>query len=131
MQQKSAIGVYGLGVMGQSLAKNMARCGFRVSAYNKDSAFTDRFLKDGEIENITAFYDLEGFIDSLSAPRLIFLMVTAGKVVDLVIDELLPNLEDGDVSMDGGNSYFKDTNRRCRALAAQAIRFIGLRVTGV
>ena len=70
--EKSHIGIYGLGVMGQSLARNMARHGFTVSAYNKDASFTDRFLKDGENENVTAFYELESFIASLSSPRLIF-----------------------------------------------------------
>ncbi len=128
--EKSHIGIYGLGVMGQSLAKNMARNGFTVSAYNKDASFTDRFLANGEIESVRAFYDLESFIDSLSSPRLIFLMVTAGRVVDLVIEALLPHLNAGDVIMDGGNSYFKDTNRRCRNLEEKGIHFLGVGVSG-
>ena len=109
--KKCDIAVYGLGVMGSSLAKNMISHGFSVAAYSKSEAERARFC--AEQDSYTVCSTVEEMLGSLKSPRLIFLMITAGRPVDLVLEELAPLLLPGDVVMDGGNSYYKDTNRRC------------------
>lgn len=128
---KNYIGVYGLGVMGQSLALNIARHEFNVSVYNYEKEITQKFTEE-RVQNypITSCYSLKEFVDSLEKPRKILLMVTAGKVVDLVLDGLVPYLEEGDIVIDAGNSYFKDTIRRNKNLLQKGIHFFGVGVSG-
>ena len=125
------IGVYGLGVMGQSLALNIARHEFNVSVYNYEQDVTKKFAED-RIKNypITPYYSLKEFISSLEKPRKILLMVTAGKVVDIVLNGLIPYLDAGDMVIDCGNSYFKDTIRRNKELLEKEIHFFGVGVSG-
>lgn len=125
---KNTIGLYGLGVMGASIAKNMMNHGEKVAVYNYTRDLTDQFVQDSP--NANAYYDLIDFIDSLERPRKIFLMVTAGPVVDSVIESILPHLEEGDIIMDGGNSYYQDSNRRYTELRQQGIHFISVGVSG-
>lgn len=129
--EKSRIGVYGLGVMGQSLALNMMNHGYQVSVFNKSHEVTEKFMKE-KIENqaVVPCYDLHEFVASLQKPRCVFLMVTAGKVVDLVIDGLKDVLEKGDIIIDGGNSFYKDTIRRFQELQQLGLHFIGVGVSG-
>jgi len=104
------IGLIGLAVMGQNLALNIARKGYSVSVFNRTSEKTKEFLEERvKNEKIEGYYDIKSFVESLKKPRKIILMVKAGKPVDDVIQELLPYLEKGDLIIDGGNSYFKDT----------------------
>lgn len=129
----SYIGLYGLGVMGQSLALNMAGKGYSVSVYNKFDyeKVTVPFLeKKGSALGIEGFSDLGDFIHSLEKPCKVLMMVTAGKVVDSVIEDLLPYMEAGDIIIDCGNSYFKDTIRRESALSQKHIHFFGVGVSG-
>ena len=129
--EKAYIGVFGMGVMGQSLALNIANHGYAVAVYNKDRENTEAFLKKAAgRENVTPCWTLEEFAASLEAPRKILLMVTAGKVVDLVIQSLLPLLDRGDIVIDAGNSYYADTRRRERELRERGIRFFGMGVSG-
>ena len=129
--EKSRIGVYGLGVMGQSLALNMMNHGYQVSVFNKSHEVTEKFMKE-KIENqaVVPCYDLHEFVASLQKPRCVFLMVTAGKVVDLVIDGLKDVLEKGDIIIDGGNSFYRDTIRRFQELQQLGLHFIGVGVSG-
>lgn len=129
--EKSKIGVYGMGVMGQSLALNMMNHGYQVSVFNKDRDVTEKFIKE-KIENqsVVPCYDLQEFVDSLEKPRCIFLMVTAGKVVDLVIDGLKDVLDQGDIIIDGGNSFYKDTIRRFKELQECGLHYVGVGVSG-
>ena len=128
---KSTIGVYGMGVMGQSLALNMMRHGYQVSVFNIDYDVTETFLQTKiSDEKVVACKELKEFVDSLEKPRRVFLMVTAGKVTDLVIDQLKEYLEEGDIIIDGGNSYFKDTIRRFRKLRECGLHFVGTGVSG-
>lgn len=129
--EKSRIGVYGMGVMGQSLALNMMNHGYQVSVFNKDQEVTKKFIKE-KIENqsVVPCYDLKEFVDSLEKPRCIFLMVTAGRVVDLVIDGLKEVLDQGDIIIDGGNSFYKDTIRRFKELQECGLHFVGVGVSG-
>jgi 6-phosphogluconate dehydrogenase len=127
---KNSIGVYGLGVMGSNLARNMANHGENVAVYNYTPDLTDQFVSRHAHSRIEAYYELEPFVRSLKSPRKIFLMVSAGAAVDSVIESLLPLLDQGDIIMDGGNSDFHDSNRRYRALKERGIHFISVGVSG-
>lgn len=124
-------GVYGMGVMGQSLAMNIAKNGFTTSVYNYEDDVTKKFM-DTKAKGlpIAAYYTPKEFVDSLEKPRKILMMVTAGKVVDIVIESLLPYIEKGDVLIDAGNSYYEDTIRRHNALKEKGIEFFGAGVSG-
>jgi len=135
------IGLIGLAVMGQNLVLNMANHGFSVAVYNRTTATTDEFvggLKNepidkvwaGTSERIAGYHTLEEFVKSLKRPRRIMIMVKAGAPVDAVIEQLKPILEPGDIIIDGGNSYFPDTNRRDADLRKAGLRFIGTGVSG-
>lgn len=103
----NSIGVFGLGVMGANLAMNMANHEEKVAIYNYTSDLTDAFQAKHQNRNIEAHYQLESFINSLEKPRKIFLMVTAGQVVDSVIASLLSLLDQGDIIMDGETLIFR------------------------
>lgn len=126
---KHTIGVYGLGVMGANIAQNMANKGENVAVYNYTPDLTQQF-SESKHDNISAFYELEEFVASLEAPRKLFLMVTAGPIVDSVIESLKPLLDVGDIIMDGGNSNFKDSNRRSAELKEAGLEFISVGVSG-
>lgn len=127
----SDIAVYGLGVMGRNIALNMVDHGLRVTVYNRTAAVTEAFVEGLPADStVHASYDLADLADSLARPRVVFLMATAGKVVDLVIDSLLPHLDEGDVIIDGGNSYFQDSQRRWQGLREHGIRFLGMGISG-
>ncbi len=133
---KSDIGVYGLGVMGSSLALNMLDKGFSVSVFNRDIGEEKGTVSSFLTENSTyrylsGFTNEADFILSIERPRKVLLMVKAGSVIDLVIDQLLPYLEEGDILIDGGNSHYKDTDRRISTLRnAHNIHFLGTGISG-
>jgi len=127
---KLDIGIVGLSVMGRSLALNMADHGFKVGGYNRSAAVTEQVMKEHPHQNLTPFYDLNGLIASLSRPRKVMLMIQAGKPVDAVIEQLIPLLEQGDIILDGGNSFFEDTRRRTKMLEAQGIHYLGVGISG-
>src|SRR5690606_41337896 len=112
---KNTIGVYGLGVMGSNLARNMARNGERVAVYNYTRDLTDAFVSRYAADRIDPHYDLESFVHSLKKPRKILLMVSAGAGVDSVVESPLPLLVSGEVTLGGGNSYFRAVTRCCQA----------------
>ncbi|MCS7285800.1 MAG: NADP-dependent phosphogluconate dehydrogenase [Anaerolineae bacterium] len=125
------IGIIGLAAMGQNLALNFARRGFRVCVYNRTAERTQAFLMQRvHNEPILAAYTLEDFVRSLARPRRILLMVRAGPAVDEMLEGLIPLLEKGDVVMDGGNSHYIDTERRIERLAARGIQFLGVGISG-
>ena len=127
----SDIAVYGLGVMGRNIALNLADQGLRVSVYNRTGSVTDAFVAGLPAEsNIVACHDLAEMVASLARPRVVFLMATAGKVIDRIIKGLLPHLEPGDIVIDGGNSFFNDTQRRWQELSVHGIRFLGVGISG-
>lgn len=132
---RTDIGIYGMGVMGQNLALNMDSKGFRTSVYNKnipgEENTVNRFLESsGKSSQIAGFDSLEEFVNSLSSPRKIMLMVKAGPPVDSVIEELLPFLDEDDILIDGGNSNYHDTSRRAHSLEEKSILFVGMGVSG-
>ncbi len=126
------LGLVGLGVMGQNLVLNMASHGFKVSVYNRTAAVTAAFMEGGAKGNasIKGCYGLKELADSLAKPRKVMLMVKAGAAVDAMIAGLLEVLEPGDVIIDGGNSYFKDSERRFKQLQAEGYHFLGTGVSG-
>lgn len=126
----NTIGVLGLGVMGKSIALNMASKGEKVSVYNYTRDLTDQLMQETEEQQLYPFYDVQSFVQSLESPRKIFMMVTAGNIVDSVIDSLVPYLEEGDIVMDGGNSHFEDTARRYNDLKGKGINYLGIGVSG-
>jgi len=129
--QKYDIGLIGLAVMGQNLVLNMESKGYSVAVYNRTRARTEEFVKDkAKDKNIVPAYSFKELVDSLSRPRIIMLMVKAGKPVDDNIEELIPLLDKGDLVIDGGNSFYKDTIRRERQLAQKGILYIGTGVSG-
>ena len=126
----SDIGLIGLAVMGQNLARNIASRGFKVSVYNRTTSTMEDFIAHYGSENLQGQADLKEFVASLKAPRKIIVMVKAGKPVDLVIESLLPLLDKGDTIIDCGNSHFPDTIRREKELATQGFNFFGCGVSG-
>ncbi|WP_338442804.1 NADP-dependent phosphogluconate dehydrogenase [Bacillus spizizenii] len=127
---KQQIGVIGLAVMGKNLALNIESRGFSVSVYNRSSSKTEEFLQDAKGKNVVGTYSIEEFVQSLETPRKILLMVKAGTATDATIQSLLPHLEKDDILIDGGNTYYKDTQRRNKELAESGIHFIGTGVSG-
>jgi 6-phosphogluconate dehydrogenase len=133
---KSSFGIVGLGVMGTSISRNLARSRVSLSVYNQkvigveESVALNCVNTYPELKNAKPFEELEAFIESLESPKKVFLMVKAGEVVDQVIGQLIPLLDAGDVIIDGGNSFYKDTNRRTEELEVKGIHFIGTGVSG-
>ena len=120
------IGIIGLGVMGQMLALNMQRNGFRVAGYDLDPAKVAALSKQGPV----GCNDLKTFVALLERPRRILMMVPAGKPVDAVIKDVKGLLDPDDLLIDGGNSHFTETERRTGELEASGIRYIGTGVSG-
>ena len=128
---RSDIGLIGLAVMGQNLVLNMARNGYQVSVYNRTAERTKEFI-DGSAtgKNIVPTYSIGEYIETLKQPRRIMIMVKSGLPVDTVIEQLKPHLDPGDLIIDGGNSFFKDTERRTQALEAQGLGYLGVGISG-
>jgi len=129
-------GLIGLGVMGKSLSRNLGAKGFHLSLFNRYVPDIEEDIATKFIANFPAlatakgFQEIAPFIASLISPRKIFLMVPAGGAVDEMIDSLLPHLSPNDVLIDGGNSFYKDTERRCKALLDIGILYVGTGVSG-
>jgi 6-phosphogluconate dehydrogenase len=125
------VGVFGLAVMGENLTLNIERNGFPVAVFNRTPARTEAFMQERAPGlDITASTSVEEFVNSLVRPRRIILMVKAGPPVDAVIAELVPFLDQGDMIIDGGNSFFLDTERRDKELAAKGYHFVGMGISG-
>jgi 6-phosphogluconate dehydrogenase len=124
------IGLIGLAVMGQNLVLNMERNGYTVAVYNRTTSVTDEFVAEHPGKQLAPARALPEFVASLERPRKILIMVKAGAPVDAVIDQLLPLLAPGDLVIDGGNSFFADTDRRTAALAERGFLFMGVGVSG-
>ena len=133
--EKSDIGIIGLAVMDENLARNMERHGFRVSVYNRtapgEEHVVERFIEHyGTWRRFTPTRSIAELAESVARPRKIMMMVKAGSAVDELIGQLLPHLDRGDVIIDGGNSSFIDTDRRVKELADKGIYFVGTGISG-
>ena len=125
------IGLIGLAVMGENLVMNMESKGFTVAVFNRTTSKVENFVNGrAKGKNIIGTYSLEELVQSLKKPRRIMMMVKAGSAVDSLIDQLLPLLEEGDILIDGGNSHFPDTIRRCKYVESKGMLYIGTGVSG-
>jgi 6-phosphogluconate dehydrogenase len=125
----------GLAVMGSNLARNIESRGVPVAVYNRSGSVTQEFMskfgtREGKPAGFVASDSLEDFVQSMEAPRQIFIMIKAGPPVDAIIDQLVPLLDKGDIIIDGGNAYFKDTIRREERLTALGLNFLGIGISG-
>ncbi|ESU30451.1 6-phosphogluconate dehydrogenase [Bacillus sp. 17376] len=127
---KQQIGVIGLAVMGKNLAMNIESRGYSVSVYNRSREKTDEMLEETKGKNIVGTFTMEEFVQSLEKPRKILMMVKAGAATDATIEQLKPHLDKGDIIIDGGNTYFVDTQRRNKELSELGFHFIGTGVSG-
>ena len=128
---KADIGLWGLAVMGENLILNMESKGFTVACYNRTVSKVDSFIEGrAKGKNIIGCHAVEEFVESLKKPRKIMIMVKAGKPVDLVIEQILPLMEKGDIIIDGGNSHFPDTIRRTEYVESKGKLYIGTGVSG-
>jgi 6-phosphogluconate dehydrogenase len=128
---KQDFGLIGLAVMGQNLALNMERNGFSVAVYNRTADRTRDLTKvSANHKRILPTYSIEEFLDSLNRPRKVLLMIKAGEPVDAMIRQLLPHMQSGDLIIDGGNSFFKDSERRAKQLLGRGLLYLGMGISG-
>ena len=130
MTTTANIGMIGLGVMGQNLTLNIERNGYSVAVWDREPAVLDSFLGASQGKQIIGARSPEELVKSLESPRKIILLVKAGPPVDWTIDLLKPFLDRGDILIDGGNSHFKETERRQKALEADGLFLIGSGTSG-
>ena len=131
MKDKADIGVVGLAVMGENLILNMEGKGFTVACFNRTVDKVDAFVRGrGKGRKIIGCRSLEELAGNLSRPRKVMMMVRAGGAVDDLIEAIAPFLEPGDILIDGGNSHFSDTSRRCVAAREKGILFVGAGISG-
>jgi len=128
--KQAQFGMIGLAVMGRNLALNVEEHGFPVAVWNLETEWVDSFVNGNPGKQFIGTKTVEEFVRSLERPRRMMMMIRAGAPVDLTIERIKPLLEEGDILIDGGNSYFKDTQRREAALRAEGLRFIGSGVSG-
>ena len=135
-KQKTDIGLIGLAVMGENLALNMADKGWHVSVYNRtvpgvEEGVVERFTNGrAKGKTIEGYTEIPDFVESISTPRKIMMMVRAGNAVDELMEQLFPYLSPGDILIDGGNSNYEDTNRRVALAEQKGFRFVGAGVSG-
>lgn len=127
---KQQIGVVGMAVMGKNLALNIESRGYSVSIFNRTGSKTEAVINENPEKNLVPTYTIEEFVDSLEKPRRILLMVQAGAATDMTIQSLLPHLDEGDVLIDGGNTFYQETIRRNKELENSGVNFIGTGVSG-
>jgi len=136
MINQATWGIVGLGVMGTSLSRNFANKGTSLSLYNREVKGSEEGValshtkQYSELKNALPFNSLPSFVESIKNPRKILLMLPAGSPTDTVIEKLIPLLTQGDVIIEGGNSHFKDTEKRAKQLSAAGIYFLGMGVSG-
>ena len=131
MTEQCDIGLIGLAVMGQNLILNMADHGYQVAAYNRTTGKVDEFIAGpAQGKSIVGCYSPEEFVKNLKRPRRMMMMVKAGEPVDQTVKQFVPLLEAGDIIIDGGNSYYPDTERRLEELAKTGILYLGVGISG-
>jgi 6-phosphogluconate dehydrogenase len=129
-ERLAQFGMIGLGVMGENLALNVEDHGFRVAVWNLEGEWVDRFINKNPGKNLIGTKTFADFTRALERPRKIMMMIKAGSPVDQTIEAIKPYLEPGDILIDGGNSFFKDTQERTKRLEPTGIHFVGSGVSG-
>jgi len=129
--QKREIGLIGLAVMGENLVLNIESKGYSASVYNRTTDKVKRFSEGRALgKNILGTYSIKELVGSLASPKRVILMIKAGPAVDELIDQIKPYLSKGDILIDGGNSFFRDTERRYEALVREGIQYMGTGISG-
>ncbi|WP_367676809.1 NADP-dependent phosphogluconate dehydrogenase [Buchnera aphidicola] len=128
--EKQQIGVVGMAVMGRNLALNISNCNYQVSIFNRSRKKTEEVISKYSKKKLFPYFTIKDFINSLEKPRLILLMIQAGESTDQMISSIIPYLSRGDVLIDGGNAFYKDTIRRYHELYKYGFYFIGTGVSG-
>ncbi len=125
------IGLVGLAVMGENLALNMESRGYRLAVFNRTTSVVDNLINGrAKGKNFVGCHSIEELVKNLAAPRKVMLMVKAGPAVDSLIEQLIPLLSPGDVIIDGGNTYYLDTERRTQYVESKGLLYIGTGVSG-
>src|SRR5947208_13261335 len=127
---KAQVGLVGLAVMGENLALNIEEKGFPIAVFNRTVSKVDDFLARNPGKQLHGCHNIEEFVAAIERPRPIILLVKAGEAVDGMIAAIRPHLEPGDILVDGGNSFFLDTERRAKELEAAGLQFVGMGVSG-
>jgi 6-phosphogluconate dehydrogenase len=128
--EQYTIGMIGLGTMGCNLVLNMADNGIAVAGYDRDPLKPAQLEQAGNGKKVKGFTELAAFVNSLAVPRVIIMLVPAGKPVDAVVEELLPLVQPGDIIIDSGNSHYTDTALRATALQQKGYHFFGMGISG-
>jgi 6-phosphogluconate dehydrogenase len=124
-------GLIGLAVMGENLALNVESRGYRVAVHNRTTSVVDEFIAGRAAgKKFVGCNTLEQLVASLSRPRKVMLMIKAGPAVDAVIKQLIPLLDEGDIIIDGGNTFYADTERRTKEVEEAGLLFVGTGVSG-
>src|SRR5690606_6831390 len=122
-------GLIGLAVMGENLALNVESRGYKVAVFNRTTSVVDAFINGrAKGKNFVGCHTVEELVKSLKRPRKVMMLIKAGPAVDAVIEQLLPLLDKGDIIIDGGNTFYADTERRTKYVEEQGLLFCG---TGV
>ena len=124
------LGVIGLGSMAENLVFQLSQKGLRTALYNRTTEKLKEFISKNKDLEVIPCYDIDFFLNSITTPRRILLLVKAGQPVDDMINSLIPKLNKGDIIIDGGNSHFKDTEKRYALLESRGIRFLGAGISG-
>ena len=131
MSDKYDFGLIGLAVMGENLALNIESRGFRIAVYNRTTSKVDNLIQGRAAgKNFVGCHSLQELVDSLAAPRKVMMLVKAGPAVDAIIEQLLPLLSPGDIIIDGGNTYYADTERRTKTVEDAGMLYCGCGVSG-
>jgi len=130
IQAQFDFGMIGLGTMGRNLLLNMSDHGVKGAGYDRDTTKIPLLAQEDKAHQTKGFDDISVFIKSIKTPRAIMMLVPAGKIVDDVLEELIPLLDKGDILIDGGNSYFQDTRRRDIYLQSKGLHFFGMGISG-
>ena len=129
--KKADIGMIGMAVMGENLSMNMERHGYTVAVYDVWDGVVDKFMDGrGKGKSFIPCHSFEELVQNLEKPRVVMMMIRAGSPVDETIGKLLPLLDTGDIIIDGGNSHFPDTQRRCKLVEEHGMLYIGTGVSG-
>ena len=128
--QQYDFGMIGLGVMGRNFLLNVADNGYSIIGLDNNKEQADALIDEAMGKKVSSTTDMKTFVAALKKPRKIMMLVPAGKVVDIVIEGLLKHVEEGDLIIDGGNSFFEDTDRRISYLKKKKVNFLGIGVSG-
>ena len=131
MSKLCDFGLIGLAVMGENLALNVESRGYKVAVFNRTTSVVDEFIAGRAAgKQFVGCHSVEELVQNLARPRKVMMLVKAGPAVDSIIEQLIPLLDEGDVIIDGGNTYYADTERRTKYVEEQGLLFCGTGVSG-